>query len=600
MEVVGLGPMSVSRSVLWSNPNLNQSPNGKWYSVWVQPSLLPPPPGEPAERDARFVLDYPEAELVFGLVFAVGTDYQPVLEYLKDHIRLSGYAAHDLKLSDWFGESLEKLGLQQDLPNEPEYRRIASRIEAGNKIRATTGRKDIMALIAAAKIFSTRETDSDENPIAHKRRAHILVSLKRPEEVESLRKIYGPGFFLIGIFADEAERIDFLKNRKGLERKQADDLIEIDQKETAEEYGQRTRDTFQMADLFVGIVGKEYEKGLQRFLRLVFGDPFTTPSRDEHAMFLAYAASLRSGDLARQVGAALTCADGDVISLGCNDVPAPGGGLYCADDGEADQRDLKRKKDSNDARKQEIIDDIIVAFGKKFLPGRNMDEILKEARPLLRETLMSDVTEFGRSVHAEMDAIIAAGRTGVSFGASTLFTTTFPCHTCTRHIIAAGVKRVVYIEPYPKSLAKELHSDAITISRSQERGDKRIPFEPFLGIGPRRFFDLFSLKLSSGYAIERKLNGSVVEWDQRRDSKPRVPMAPTSYLEREQLIQKTLNSVFTKRDDQVSDVKTTGTEGQERSRVLEPSGEDSTPGRKLARMEDRRTGDNLATGDGGK
>lgn len=538
---------------------------------------------------------------MFGLVFAVGTDYKPVLEYLKDHVKLSGYTAHELRLSDWFGESTERLGLHQDLPEEPEYDRIASRIEAGNKIRATTGRKDIMALISAAKIFSTRETDADDNPIAQKRRAHILVLLKRPEEVESLRQIYGPGFFLIGIFADEAERIDYLTNRKGLEPKQAHDLIDIDQKQTAEEFGQRTRDTFQMADLFVGVAGKEYEKGLQRFLRLVFGDPFTTPSRDEHAMFLAYAASLRSGDLSRQVGAALTCADGDVISLGCNDVPSPGGGLYSADDGEADQRDLKRKKDSNDSRKEEIIDDIILAFSKKFLPGRNTDEILKEARPLMRETLVSDLTEFGRAVHAEMDAIIAAGRTGVSFAASTLYTTTFPCHTCTRHIVAAGVKRVVYIEPYPKSLAKELHSDAIRIAGAGEKEDRRIPFEPFLGIGPRRFFDLFSLKLSSGYAIERKLNGSMTPWDQRRDSRPRVPMAPTSYLEREQLIQTTLNSVFSiKRDEQISDVKTTGIAGQERSRILEPSGEDGPPSRKVARMEDRRTSDNLAAGDESK
>ena len=568
--------------------------------MWVQPSLLPPPDEKPIDRDTKFVLDYPEAELVFGLVFAVGTDYKPVLEYLKDHIKLSGYAAHALQLSTWFGESAERLGLRQDLPEEPEYDRIATRIAAGNKVRAKTGQQDIMALIAAAKICTTRETDADDNPIAHKRRAHILISLKRPEEVDSLRKIYGPGFFLVGIFADEAERVEFLTNRKGLERKQAEELIEIDQKQTAEEYGQRTRDTFQMADLFVAVAGKEYERGLQRFLRLVFGDPFLTPSRDEHAMFLAYAASLRSGDLSRQVGAALTCAEGDVISLGCNDVPAPGGGLYCADDGEADQRDHKRKKDSNDARKEEIIDDIILAFSKKFLPGRNTDEILKEARPLLKETLVSDVTEFGRAVHAEMDAIIAAGRTGVSFGASTLYTTTFPCHTCTRHIIAAGVKRVVYIEPYPKSLAKELHSDAIRISGSQEREDRRIPFEPFLGVGPRRFFDLFSLKLSSGYAIERKVNGSIVEWDQRRDSKPRVPMSPTSYLEREQLIQTTLNSVFSIKGKQESDVKTTGPSSQERGRILEHPGEDGAPGRKLARMEDRRTSDNRATGDENK
>src|SRR5439155_1666509 len=157
--------------------------------------------------------------------------------------------------------------------------------------------------------------------------------------------------------------------------------------------------------------------------------------------------------------------------------------------------------------------------------------------------------EFGRSVHAEMDAIIAAGRTGVSFRDATLYTTTFPCHTCTRHIIDAGVKRVLYIEPYPKSLAKELHDDAIRLSRVAPSGDKRSPFEPFLGIGPRRFFDLFSLKLSSGYAIERKQDGSKVDWNLRTDAKPRVPMPPTSYLEREQLISRTLVSVFSTKEE---------------------------------------------------
>lgn len=563
----------------------------------MQPNLPLSPDGKTAGDDTRFVLDYPEAELVFGVVYAIGTDYKPVLDYLTDHIKLSGYAAQSLHISDWFGEGAERLGLQHPLPEEPEYDRIASRIDVGNRIREKTKRQDIHALTAASKIFSTRETDREDNPMAHKRRAYVLVSLKRPEEVETLRKIYGPGFFLIGIFADESQRVDFLTNRKGLDPKQAQELIAIDQKQTAEEYGQRTRDTFQMADLFVSVADKEYENGLQRFLRLVFGDPFITPMRDEHAMFLAYAAALRSGDLSRQVGAALTCAEGDVISLGCNDVPAPGGGLYCSDHGEADQRDHKRRIDSNDARKQQIIDDIILALAKKFLPERNVDEILEEARPLLRETLVSDVTEFGRSVHAEMDALLAAGRTGVSFTGSTLYTTTFPCHTCTRHIIASGVKRVVYIEPYPKSLAKELHSDAIKIGGGKEE-DGRIPFEPFLGIGPRRFFDLFSMKLSSGYVVERKVEGAVLNWQQRRDSRPRVPMAPTSYLEREQLIHKTLDSIFSvKQDEHGVNVEITGTAGQDGGGILATRREDGAPRRKLAGMEDRRAGDSSATGD---
>ncbi|HYI92076.1 MAG TPA: anti-phage dCTP deaminase [Bryobacteraceae bacterium] len=566
-----------------------------------QVSLLPDPVEDQTGEEWAFVPDYPDAELVFALVCAVGTDYKPVLEYLKDTIKLAGYAPNELKISEWFPEVADHLGLNLSLSNATEYDRISSRIEAGNIIRAETEQADVFALIAASKIYSTRERDDAKNPVAHKRNAHILVSLKRPEEVDTLRKIYGPGLFVIGIFADESQRSEYLTKRKGLDAGQANNLIQRDAKEKKEFYGQRTRDTFQMADLFVGLDGKQYEKGIGRFLELVFGNPFSTPTRDEHAMFLAYAASLRSGDLARQVGAALTCAGGDVMSLGCNDVPKPGGGLYSCDDGEADKRDFRDRGDQNDAHKAKIIDDIILAFRRKFLPGMTEQQILEQARPLLRETMVSEVTEFGRSVHAEMDALTAAGRIGVSFQDATLYTTTFPCHTCTRHIIAAGVKRVVYIEPYPKSLAPQLHQDAIRITATPRGGDDhRIPFEPFLGIGPRRFFDLFSLKLSAGYTIERKLDGEVVDWQFRRDARPRVPMAPTSYLEREQLIQKTLIHVFSSKKRRREDGASSGTATEERERFLEPSGGDGPAGRKLARLEDRRIGEvggNVAAGD---
>jgi hypothetical protein len=43
------------------------------------------------------------------------------------------------------------------------------------------------------------------------------------------------------------------------------------------------------------------------------------------------------------------CARGDVISLGCNDVPSPGGGLYWEDDGAKDLRDRTLGNLSNDA-----------------------------------------------------------------------------------------------------------------------------------------------------------------------------------------------------------------------------------------------------------
>jgi deoxycytidylate deaminase len=497
----------------------------------------------------QFALEYPEAELVFGVACAVGTYYGPVKEFLESQIEQSGYTPSPLHISDHLSEIAAKLQLQLPFPARPEYDRIDSRMKAGNRVRSETGRADFLALDASSRIYSTRPSSESGSTAAHKKTAHLLVSLKRPEEVETLRKIYGPGFFLIGIFAGEQDRVDYLRE-KGMTADEAASLIQRDQAEE-EEFGQRTRDTFELADVFVGLKNDEYKAGLRRFLGLVFGHPFTTPTREEHAMFLAYAASLRSSAPARQVGAAITCPHGDVIAVGCNDVPSPGGGLYWEGDAD-DRRDHKLEPavDSNDVRQQQMIGELIRVFGQNFLPGFSDEDLLAKARPLLEKTCVSEITEFGRSVHAEMDALISAGRSGVSFRGATLYTTTFPCHTCARHIVAAGIERVVYIEPYPKSLAGELHADAIRLvgdelARPQPHGvkDNRIPFEPFLGIGPRRYFDLFSLKLGSGYRIERKKDGHLVVW-QQHDSKPRVPMAPTSYLEREQYVINTLRSVY--------------------------------------------------------
>ncbi len=64
---------------------------------------------------------------------------------------------------------------------------------------------------------------------------------------------------------------------------------------------------------------------------------------------------------------------------------------------------------------------------------------------------------------------------------------------------------------------------------------KKVVFEPFMGIGPRRFFDLFSMKLSNGYPLKRKQkpDGTKVKWKVSDEAIVRVPMPRTTYLERE-------------------------------------------------------------------
>jgi cytidine deaminase len=118
---------------------------------------------------------------------------------------------------------------------------------------------------------------------------------------------------------------------------------------------------------------------------------------------------------------------------------------------------------------------------------------------------------------------------------------------CAKHIVAAGVKRVVYIEPYEKSQALDLHDDAIVIddrgdtASREERDDdrsraaKKVVFESFMGIGPRRFFDLFSMRLSNGYPLKRKQkpDGTKVKGKVGDEALVRIPMPRTTYLERE-------------------------------------------------------------------
>jgi deoxycytidylate deaminase len=470
---------------------------------------------------------YPDAELVFALVYPVGTDYTGVQLTLENYIKRFNYRPNTIHLSDFIPEILSRINAGVSVSDSPEVARINTRMTAGNRICQLAANGAFLVSAAIAEISRTRslsEAPGIREPLP--RTAHIFISLKRPEEVELLRAIYGDGFFLIGVFATENDRLKYLSQDKNVPPKQAVQLMRRDQEESVP-FGQRSRRTFELADVFIRLKSDEYKGQLERFLDLVFGYPYNTPEPDEHAMFLAYSASLRSGQLARQIGAAVRSAGGDIIATGCNDVPRAGGGLYWP--GPDDARDHVLRFDSNDREQTEIVKDLLKRL--------KIDLNLEDAVSRLEDSRLMDITEYGRAVHAEMDALLACARIGTSPVGGTVFTTTFPCHNCARHILASGIKRVVYIEPYPKSMASKLHRDAIELTGtgpSRKDGRQRIPFEPFVGIGPRRFFDLFSMRLSSGYPVKRKIDGKTVSW-RRESSSPRVQMLPTSYVQREKL-----------------------------------------------------------------
>lgn len=510
--------------------------------------------------------DMPDSELFIALASPVGTDSAIVYETLEKALKEFNFTTFKVKISSEL--LLPNISTYIDLDNA--FNRSSALMDKGNDIRKESENCGILAQGAMSIISKLRLHEAQKNfgSLKGKKIAYIIDSLKHKDEVKLLREVYSPAFYLFAINESEKDRENYLTNQKNMGRKDARELIKRDQDEQYT-WGQHTRDVFELADFHISInnafedtnmsdnynverkkISVQVSIQINRIIDLMFGSPYHTATFEEYAMFMAYSTALRSGDLSRQVGAVIATDDNEIIAMGSNEVPKFGGGQYWSDMNNSDKRGwnvengrdmmLKRNDNENtigyDPNKTEInklINNIVEDKECFNYESLNLNqEDLKEYKKNFFDSLYSklkNITEFGRTVHAEMAAMLSCAKLGISLQNSTLFCSTFPCHNCTRHAVYCGIKRIVYIEPYPKSKALMLHSDSTTIENIQDR----VKFESFTGVGPRRFFDLFSMKLSSGYDIIRKdENDNVIDW-QRSDAKLRCASDPFHYKDRE-------------------------------------------------------------------
>jgi deoxycytidylate deaminase len=488
-----------------------------------------------------------ETELVIGLVGALGTDLTGVASKIEARLRaVFGYKTETVPVSGLMAE----LSWDRDLSPAHEDERIKVNMDAGRDLNDAwsprfSGRHDALARLAVLKIDAIRQS---HNTLTNKdaampldRFAYIFRSFKRPDEIRLLRAIYGDRFVLFGAFAPRARRRQHLYEgvwpTYGLEEESAwhsehelklDTLMSRDEREYGEG-GQNVRDTFHRADFFVDDHPDRVGDQVERSLRLLFGDPFITPTKDETGVAHATTAALRSAEPGRQVGAALLNERGDLLTVGCNEVPRAFGGQYWPDDEDVavdiskDGREFHNDWDTNNVQQQKIADDILAsqrelggavataatefAVAAKYEIDRDvLDPLLDElagavkgltddtAKSAMLATKLGDITEFGRAVHAEMAAICTAARLGFALQDAVLYTTTFPCHNCARHVIATGIRRLVYIAPYAKSQAYLLHADSLVVAPDQATNDptlSKVVFQPFVGIAPSRGSYLF-------------------------------------------------------------------------------------------------------------
>lgn len=469
-----------------------------------------------------------KTELVIGLVGAIGTDLELVSTRLCSTLRdVFAYDCTRIGVSDLLAD-LDWDG-KWDLHAPRWDVRTRARMDAGLELCRAWKSHDALAQLSVLAISRRREELGNRNDEPLHRHAFVLKSLKRPAEVDFLRAIYGHRFVLIGAYAPREnrraailERLEEAYETRDESKFEVDvdrDLLARDERESGEG-GQNVRDTFHRADFFVETHTKQLDKQVRRSLHVLFGDPVQSPTKDENAMAHADRAARRSAEPGRQVGAAVMNDRGDVLATGCNEVPRANGGQYWGDDVDGkgkpapDGREVRKPVDTNNHQQAEIAADIVRQLKAYLNDEARADPATLSAQVL--DSRLGETTEFGRAVHAEMAAITTAARVGTPLLDATLLTDTFPCHNCARHIVATGIRRVVYIAPYAKSRAHELHGDAIAVAPADpDAVADKVAFEPFIGIAPRRFDLWFS-------GVRRKDDSGTIRTFEPNTAIPRV------------------------------------------------------------------------------
>lgn len=490
--------------------------------------------GSGSTRLKKLADDHPQRHDIFlGLVAPIGSSRPQVVKTFREVLKPYGYEVEQIRLADLLDDVPRNDNGLLPQRGEPGY--YQARMDAGDDLRAGANDWSALAALAIARVADMRARRfekvkaSGESPTPV---VYILDSLKHPREASLLRSVYGTAFWLVSIVQDISERIknlaDELAKQEGVfgraPEPEATALIARDESDPDAKHGQHVRDVFASADFFLPVrQGGRWKHEVERLIQGIFNAPFLTPREEEEAMRHAQAAALRSAAIGRQVGAVILPRLGTPQLLGTNEVPRPGGGQYREGD-EPDHRDFQSGADPNPAYTSRVIRELLSLLAQNgyFSPERNEaggEALLREinapnesGRSLLDGARAKSLIEFTRCLHAEQAAIVDAARSGVAIQGGRLFTTTFPCHECTKFIIGAGIVEVQYIEPYPKSLAGDLYSDLIDavppLSRKarEDEGLERVPFRAFTGFGPGRFDDVFA-------APERRAGEGIVEHD---------------------------------------------------------------------------------------
>jgi len=402
--------------------------------------------------------------------------YKKYKNLVKDNLKKLKKRKYDETTYDFVINQVPKISkwLKRKLTKE-HYRDYTKVFQAiGDNIRKTgtydgSGDHDATNIYAISeRINSFIKALRKHNNSQDKETFVVIDAFRNPFEVMFFKERYS-AFYLLSVNANPEDINDRLfKNFEMTEEEIRTQNEKENPGDSLEDYdkfiSQNIQECIQKSDIHISNNGKvssspnyhELFGQIIKYISLIQHPGLVTPSHDEKMMQIAYTAKLNSGCISRQVGAVVTNKHGSVKSIGWNNVA----------DGQTpcllrNTDELLKHSTSLAYTPYERTTEFKTALMKfspllpsEKLKGRNQSFCFKSVYNKLKGDKNQVHT---RSLHAEENAFLQIAKYGgEGIKGGTLYSTASPCELCSKKAYQLGIKRVVYIDPYPGIAQKQI------------------------------------------------------------------------------------------------------------------------------------------------
>jgi dCMP deaminase len=297
-------------------------------------------------------------------------------------------------------------------------------------------------------------------------RAFVTIdAIRNPFEAYFFHQRYS-GFYLLSINTPNEERLSHLRESHKFSE---DQIKALDEKEYPAKLSgkdiyisQNIQKCIEIADIHLNnpdrqkFNNNELSSQLFWYISLIIHPGLVTPTSIERGMQLAFSAKLNSGCISRQVGAVVTDDNYSIKSVGWNSTPE--GQTPCLlrnanellDGGEENVYSTYER--TNEDFHNVMDATFKTAVNSPLLKGRKVCYCFKDIQNNIEGEKNQVHT---RSLHAEENAFLQVAKYGGEAVLNGfLFTTASPCELCSKKAYQLGIKKVIFIDPYP-GISKE-------------------------------------------------------------------------------------------------------------------------------------------------